>query len=166
MVPNSYINQYLYIINSSPPSATYMCQGIRSALAQIMACRLLGHYLNQCWVIVNFTFRIKPQGNFIQNLKFVIQENAFEIIVCEMAAILSRERWVKRPHRNLYWLNLFQIQKFPLLYAKVLSPVSWTVTTSFWLSCKNLVEIFSNSIIKLLSIISKISTGQQNCTCR
>ena len=30
------------------------------------------------------------QGNTIWNSKFFIQENAFENIVCEMAAILSR----------------------------------------------------------------------------
>ena len=30
------------LINSSPPSATYMCQWIQSALVKIMACRVLG----------------------------------------------------------------------------------------------------------------------------
>ena len=30
------------IVNSSPPSAAFMCQWIRSALVQIMACRLFG----------------------------------------------------------------------------------------------------------------------------
>ena len=32
----------------------------------------------------------KLQWNFNQNTKSVIHENTFEIIVCEMAAILSR----------------------------------------------------------------------------
>ena len=48
------------------------------------------HYLNQRRVIVNWTFRNKLQWNFNQNTKFFIHENAYENIVCEMAAILSR----------------------------------------------------------------------------
>ena len=52
------------------------------------------HYLNQCWRIVNWTLGDKRQWNFNQNTKFFIHENAFENIVCEMVAILSRGRWV------------------------------------------------------------------------
>ena len=33
---------YIQRVNSSPPSAQYMCQWIRSLLVQIMACRLFG----------------------------------------------------------------------------------------------------------------------------
>ena len=53
------------------------------------------HYLNQCWVIVNWTLWNKVQWNFNQNTKLFIQKNASENIVCEMASILSRGRWVK-----------------------------------------------------------------------
>ena len=35
-------NDKYYTVNSSPPSAAYMCQLIGSALVQIMACRLFG----------------------------------------------------------------------------------------------------------------------------
>ena len=59
------------------------------------------HYLNQCWVIVNWTLRNKRQWNFNQNEKKFIHENAPENIVCEMAAILSRERWHCRPNSHL-----------------------------------------------------------------
>ena len=45
------------------------------------------HYLNQYWVIVNWTFRNKLQCNFNQNTKLFIHENAFEGIDCEMVAI-------------------------------------------------------------------------------
>ena len=44
-------------VNSSPPSDTYMRRWIGSALVQIMACVAYlapSHYLNQCWVIVNW----------------------------------------------------------------------------------------------------------------
>ena len=84
-----------YLSNSSPPVVTYMCQWIGSALVQIMACRLFGAkplskpMLGYC--------QLDPQenfSNFNQNTTLFIHENASENIVCEMAAILSRGRWV------------------------------------------------------------------------
>ena len=47
--------------NSSPPGAAYMRQWNGSTLVQIMAGRhsAPSHYLNQCWVIVNWTGRKK-----------------------------------------------------------------------------------------------------------
>ena len=53
------------------------------------------HYLNQCSLIVNWTITNKLQWNSNQNTSLFIQENAFENVVCEMAAILSRRRRVK-----------------------------------------------------------------------
>ena len=50
----------------------------------------LSHYLNQYWVIVNWTIRNKLQWKFSQDTNFFIHENASENIVCEMAAILPR----------------------------------------------------------------------------
>ena len=58
------------------------------------------HYLNQCWVIVNWTLRNELQLIFNQNTNLFIHENASEKFVCEMAAISSRERWVKI---NIAW---------------------------------------------------------------
>ena len=52
------------------------------------------HYLTQCWVIVNWTLRSNLQWIQNQNLKLFFHENASENIICEMAAILSRGRWV------------------------------------------------------------------------
>ena len=51
----------LWWFDASPPSAVYMRQWTRPALFQIMACRPLAprHYLNSCWVIVNWTLRNK-----------------------------------------------------------------------------------------------------------
>ena len=61
-----------------------------------MACRLSApsHYLNQCWVIVNWTLRNKFQWNSNHNTKLFIHRNASENIICEMAAILPRGKWV------------------------------------------------------------------------
>ena len=52
------------------------------------------HHLNQCWNIANWTIGNKRQWNFNRNQYIFIQENVFENVVCEMAAILSRRRWV------------------------------------------------------------------------
>ena len=52
------------------------------------------HYLNQCWNIVNWTLRNKLQWIFNRNSYIFIHENAFENVVCEMAAILSRPQCV------------------------------------------------------------------------
>ena len=85
-------------VNSSP-SGVYMHQLIGSALLQIMACRLFcakplsEPMLEYCHL--NGTIRNTLQWNFNHNTKLVIHKNASENIVCEMAAILSRGRWVK-----------------------------------------------------------------------
>ena len=54
------------------------------------------HYLNQCWVIVNWVFRIYLQWSFNKNSYIFIQENAFENLVWKMAAILSRPQRVNK----------------------------------------------------------------------
>ena len=83
-------------VNTSPPSAAYMRQWIGLALVQIMAGCLFGVKLLSKTMpdIVNWTFRDKLQWSFNQNTKFFIHQSVPENIVCEMAAILSRERWV------------------------------------------------------------------------
>ena len=56
------------------------------------------HYLNQCWVIVNWTLWNKVQWNFNQNTKLFIHENAFENIVRKLAAIVF---WLQCVKENL-----------------------------------------------------------------
>ena len=79
--------------SSSPPSTAYICaaymrQWTRSALVQIMACRLFGvkplpePTLTYC--------QLNPWGQ--TSVKF---ESKYKNIVCEMEAILSSGRWVK-----------------------------------------------------------------------
>ena len=83
-------------VNSLRPSDAYIHQQTQSPPVQIMVCRLFApsHYPNQCGYIVNWTNGNKLQWNFNGNLYIFIQENAFETVVCEEAAILSRGRWV------------------------------------------------------------------------
>ena len=62
------------------------------------------HYLNQCWNIVNWSIGNKLKQNLYRKLYMITQENAFENVVCKMAAILSRLQHVNsfrigsRPH--------------------------------------------------------------------
>ena len=83
-------------INLLWPNDTIWWYGPWSALAQVMAwcVTALSHCLSQCWFIVNWTIRNKFQWNFNENNKFSIDVNASESIICEMAAILSKGRWV------------------------------------------------------------------------
>ena len=78
-----------------------MRQWIGSALVQIMACRLFGAKSLSTPVLghFNWTLTNKLQWHFNQNTKFFSQENASENIVCEMAAILFRGRWVNEESR-------------------------------------------------------------------
>ena len=48
------------------------------------------HYLNQCWNIVNWTLSNKLQLNLNRNINIFVDENAYENVVCKIAAILSR----------------------------------------------------------------------------
>ena len=59
------------------------------------------HYLYQYWVIVNGILKNKLHWNLNQNTSLSIHENAYENIVCEIAAILSRGRWVKVGFPNM-----------------------------------------------------------------
>ena len=54
---------------------------------------------------MNWTLRNKLQWNLNQNSNIFIQENVFESVVCEMAAILSRPQCVKRSFivQNKQW---------------------------------------------------------------
>ena len=52
------------------------------------------HYLNQCLTIVNWNLRNKFQWNIKRHSDIVIKGNAFENVVCEMVAILSRPEYV------------------------------------------------------------------------
>ena len=46
------------------------------------------------WLIVNWTLMNKLQWNSNENTKIFIHENTLQDVVCEIAAILSRGRWV------------------------------------------------------------------------
>ena len=69
------------------------------------------HDLNQCWNIVNWTFRNKLQWTLNWNLYIFIKKNALENVTCKMAAILCRPQCVKaQAWRNNYINNFMLIQ--------------------------------------------------------
>ena len=61
----------------------------------LVACSAQCHYLNQWLNIVNWTLRNTFQWHLNRNLNIFIEENTFENVVCEMAAILFRPQCVK-----------------------------------------------------------------------
>ena len=73
-----------------------MCQWISSHWFRywLVAYLAPSHYLNQCWVIVNWTLTNKVRWNFNQNTRLFIHENALENFICKTVAILSRGGWV------------------------------------------------------------------------
>ena len=87
------------------PSAAYVRQWTGSTLVRLTACRM-----KQCCVIVNWTLKNKLHWNSNQNTTLFVEENAFENVVCEMAAILPGGGgwgvgmgwwgWVRRKERN------------------------------------------------------------------
>ena len=85
-------------VNSSP-LVTHICISVSGQhwfSEWLVAYSAPSHYLNQCWLIVNWTLKNKLQRNSNKNTKLFTHENEFENVICEMAAILSRGRWVNK----------------------------------------------------------------------
>ena len=81
-------------ITTTKQSTTKPCAyflGYTVYVSELVAWRAPSHYLNQCWNVINWNLRNKLQWNSY----ILIQEKAFENIVCEMIVILSRPQCVK-----------------------------------------------------------------------
>ena len=90
-----------HTLNSSPPSVSFMCQSIGSALVQITACRLCG--TNPLSTPMLGNCQLDPQEQISVNFEskyktFHSRKCIWKYRLCEMVAILSRERWVKHVH--------------------------------------------------------------------
>ena len=104
------------------------------------------NYLNPCWNIVNWDLRNKFHWNLKRNSYIFIQENAFENVICEMAAISSRPQCVKGLIPSYAIQAAFRIAVIYCMISSVLinygigSMVSYlgtrtsagTVMTNFW----------------------------------
>ena len=85
-------------VNWLRPSDAYIClseQDHHWFRWWLVAWPAPSHYLNQCWVIVNWTLRNKLRWNLNQNLCIFIQENALENVLWKIAVILSQPQCVK-----------------------------------------------------------------------
>ena len=82
-------------VNSSPPGVSYMRWWIASALVRKMACRMFGANPLPKPMLVYCLLDPWEQSSvkFESKYNFFIHENAFENVVCEMAAIRSR-KWI------------------------------------------------------------------------
>ena len=59
------------------------------------------HHTNKCWFVVKWTLRNSGTSvEFQWKYKTFIHENAYENVVYEMSAILSRKRWVEMQFRS------------------------------------------------------------------
>ena len=56
------------------------------------ACMTLSHYLNNCWLVVNWTFSNSIWWNFCWIAMISIQENIFVNVFSKIAAILSQSQ--------------------------------------------------------------------------
>ena len=75
----------------------------------LVACSAPSHYLNQWWLIVNWTLRNKLKWNSNQNTKLFINENTFENVAREMVVIVSKGWWVNHDILSVYILYLLFI---------------------------------------------------------
>ena len=83
--------------------------GLSPVRCQAITYSVPSHYLNQCWFIVNSNLGNKLHWNSNHDTKLFIHENAFEIVVCKMAAILAilpRGRWVKNEKSLVWWAQV------------------------------------------------------------
>ena len=105
------------IVNSSHPSTAYMCQWTVPALVQVMACHLFSAkpLPEPVLTFVNWSLRNKLQWNLNRNTKLFIQENAFENVVCKMAAILSWLQWAEYYHNKTVHIS-WNICHSPMFY--------------------------------------------------
>ena len=80
-----------------------------------MACRLVGAKpLSEPMLGYYWTLRKKLQWNIDRNPNSFIQENAFENVVCEIAAIFPRPQWVNPVFWDFFYC--YEIVKPRLIY--------------------------------------------------
>ena len=156
--------------NSSHPSATVIRVSIVSDNGL-----LPNHYLNQCWIIVNWNLRNKLRWNINQDTNFVIHENASEDIVCKNhGGHFVRGRWVnlvvfmalKRKTRSIqcygWWLfcplllicfNLIPAWISNYVHDKVWNEMTYTLpnfsgcTVEVWEWISNFIPHFTGHMI-------------------
>ena len=75
-------------INPLWPSDAKVIGSGNGLLFVVACCSMPCHYLNQCWLVVNWIPRNTHCGYMNRNKTIFIHENAFQNVVCKMSAIL------------------------------------------------------------------------------
>ena len=107
-------------------------------------------YLNKCWIIANWTLRYKLLIKLQSRYKIFIHENVSENIVCEIAAILSRGRWVKQKLEiKLAVLPWFPSCHYAIFVRTMLTLCLYTQPTGVWLSLivNHMMCMYSRNLI-------------------
>ena len=118
--------------------------------------------LNQRWNIVNWTLRNKLQWNFNRKPNMFIQDNAFESVVCEMAAIFSRPQCVNSISQGAQanWANnsnnsLSGMKRFANIWNNVCFFINWILWgTAF---CEILFQTHQLSYRKFPHVVCKMA---------
>ena len=108
------------------------------------------HYLSHCWYIVNWTLGNKLQWNSDQNTKLFIHKNESENIICEIAAILSRGRWV--------WKQIILAHNSIIASNFYVCLVQWNVLTYLTHDESDLLSVWR----EIYNCMSKNGTAPQN----
>ena len=116
----------------------------------------LAPVMNQCWNIVNSNLRNNLRWNFNRNSYIFIHENAFENVICEMAAILCDLK-----NRQMTLKN----NKVPLLcYFKLCASFHshWQMQTrvtrqkhSIWVNIGNFYHMWPSNLTSDLDLLHK-----------
>ena len=132
------------LFNSLRLSGAYMRWQPRTSLVQIMACCLFdakplsGPMPKYCQLGPGN----KLQWRFSRNLNISIDKDAFENVVCYIAAILSRPQWVKRR----VWIRVCNIQGVRS---------SWQITRAMimfkLLICRKLIFWIPEKLVKRMT---------------
>ena len=128
------------------------------------------HYLNQGWVIVNWTLRNKLQWNFNKNTKRFIHENASENIVCEMVAILSWGRYLLSISQEIvsrWMLRWWEVSigwdnGLVLLGNKPLPDEMWTKISCSYMASQGPNELKKFALLQSYTDCWKYSVGLSN----
>ena len=93
----------------------------------LVACSAPSHHLNQCWLFVNWCFRNKLQWNLNQNIKLVIQQNAFKNFICKVSAI-----FIKHFVAVAAYVRLARQSQAKISQQRIFRPISSSTHRSTW----------------------------------
>ena len=106
MVTKSKLNKKVMLVNSSPPSVTYVHQWTEPYVVQVMACRLFGakpipepNWSNPGLLLIGL-LGTNFSEIWIGILSFSFNKMHLKMLSAKMSAIFSRGRWVKNYFSN------------------------------------------------------------------